>query len=57
MLKMAQYEPLDAIIDVPAVQEARSGESSREECKTASMYMYMYVLHVRLVHEAHIHVE
>ena len=23
---MAHYEPLDAIIDVPTVQEARSGE-------------------------------
>ena len=36
VLKMASYEPLDAIIDVPTVQEARSGEFlSSEECRTS----------------------
>lgn len=29
VVKMASYEPLDAIIDVPTVQEARSGEFCR----------------------------
>ena len=29
VVKMASYEPLDAIIDVPTVQEARSGEFYR----------------------------
>ena len=48
---MAHYEPLDAIMDVPAVQEARSGEPIQE--KSVELPPMVYVLHVCLVHAAH----
>ena len=40
MLKMAHYEPLDAIMDVPNVQEARSGEFYQERSINCLCYVY-----------------